>query len=71
MGEFVSYCNSLRHGFLATEEFNNLYGKDKVKRIKEKFDEIEASYITIPRRDMEFFKFGIPTLMELYNEFAN
>lgn len=71
MKEFVSYCNSSRHGFLATKEFNNLYGKDKVKRIKEKFDEIEASYITIPRRDMELFKFGLPTLMELYNEFSN
>ena len=71
MEEFVSYCNSIRRGFLATEEFNNIYGKDKVKRIKEKFDEIEASYITIPRRDMELFKFGLPTLMELYNEFSN
>ena len=71
MEEFVSYCNSIRHGFLATEEFNNIYGKDKVKRIKEKFDEIEASYITIPRRDMELFKFGLPALMELYNEFSN
>ena len=59
MKKFVSDCNSLRHGFLATKEFNMLYGKDKVNRIKEKFDEIDASYITIPRRDMELFKFGL------------
>lgn len=67
--EFIKDCNQSRSAADTYTEFKNIYGKDKTKRILEKFEDIATNYVTVANSDSKLFDNKcLPSPLELYED---
>jgi len=68
--EFIEDANYCRSVSETVKIYKNIYGKSQTKRILYLFDNIDTNYVTVTNADAKLFsRGGIPTPLELYEDF--